>query len=79
MHSTTPAKLMNMKKLEGNLLNKVGNMVKSIFHNNWFLRLRSFSFSLSLGLFQETFLLGCLVLWPVLEEQLEQICCCNRT
>lgn len=60
-----------MKK-ERDLLNEVGHMVETILHDNWLLRFNSLSFSLSLSLLEKTLLLGCLVLRPVLEQNLEQ-------
>jgi hypothetical protein len=53
-----------------NLLDQVGNMVESIFHNNGLLSFNSFPFRLSLSPLQKAFLLCC----SVLEKHLEQVC-----
>ncbi len=59
-----------------NLFNKVGHMIESILHNNRLLGLYCFTLSLSLRLVEKAFLLGSFVLWPVLQQHLEQAGCC---
>jgi len=61
-----------------NLFNQVGHMIESILHNNWLLRLHCFTISFCLGLVEKAFPFGSLILWPVLQQQLEQACCCSH-
>lgn len=60
------------------LLNKIGNMVETIFHINRLLCLNCFALRFGLGPFQKTLLLFSFVLGPILEEHLEKVCCCIR-
>ena len=52
-------------------------MVKTILHSNRLLRFSRLSLSLGLSLLEKTLLLGCFVLRPVLEENLQERSCCN--
>jgi len=61
-----------------NLFNQVGHMIESILHNNWLLRLHCFTISFCLGLVEKAFPFGSLILWPVLQQHLEQACCCSH-
>ncbi len=51
-------------------------MIESILHNNRLLGLYCFALGLSLRLVEKAFLLGSFVLWPVLQQHLEQAGCC---
>lgn len=54
------------------LLNEISYVVDAVFHNNWLLRLHRLAFGFGLGLVQKTFLLGSLILWAILQQQLKQ-------
>lgn len=66
------AQIHPLQTMNSYLLNKVCDVVDSVFHNNGLLRLQSLTLSLSLGLVQEAFLLGGPVFGSILQQQLEQ-------
>lgn len=60
-----------------NLLDKIGDMVQTVFDNNRLLGFNCLSFGLGLCPYLKTFLFSCFVFGSVLKQHLEQSSCCT--
>lgn len=59
-----------------NLLNKVSDVIETIFNNNGFLCLHGLAFSFRLCSFQKSLLFSIFVFRSIFQQHLEKICCC---